>query len=122
MIDLLSVGATYAGQLVAALTGKATFVKAVDVEENYGEALKDSNSELKKKEKLNQKLAFSFDDLIQAKKKSEDGYIGPTPDQMFETVEIENDIKDFAAVVKGVFSDLFDPLKQSWMELSLIHI
>ena len=116
MIDLLSVGATYAGQLVAALTGKATFVKAVDVEENYGEALKDSNSELKKKEKLNQKLAFSFDDLIQAQKKSEDGYIGPTPDQMFETVEIENDIKDFAAVVKGVFSDLFDPLKQSWME------
>jgi hypothetical protein len=116
MIDLLSTGATYAGQLVAALTGKATFVKAVDVEENYGEALKDSNSELKKKEKLNQKLAFSFDDLIQAQEKSEDGYIGPTPDQMFETVEIENDIKDFADVVKRVFSDLFDPMKQSWLE------
>ena len=115
MIDLLSAGAAYAGQLVAALTGKATFVKAVDVEENYGEVLKDSNSELKKKEKLNQKLAFSFDDLIQAQKKSEEGFIGPTPDQMFETVEIENDIKDFADVVKGIFADLFDPMKQSWL-------
>ena len=113
LIDLLSEAVTWSGQLLAALSGKSTFVKAVDVEEDYGAALEESNSELKKKKKLTKDLVFSFDDLIKAQKKE---YIGPTPDQMFETVEIENDIKDFADVVKGVFADLFDPMKQSWLE------
>ena len=35
---------------------------------------------------------------------------------MFETVEIEADIKDFAETVKGVLSGLFDPMRQSWDE------
>lgn len=117
LIDLLANATTWAGQLLAALSGKSTFVKAVDVEEDYGAALKDSNKELKEKEKINKKLAFSFDDLIQAEKQSEkNDYVGPTPDQMFETVEIENDIKDFADTVKNIFSDLFSPMKQSWLE------
>ena len=33
---------------------------------------------------------------------------------MFETVEVEADIKDFAETVKGVLSGLFDPMRQSW--------
>lgn len=127
LIDLLSMGATYAGQFIAALTGKSTFVKAVDVEEDYGASLKESNKELKEKEKLNKKIAFSFDDLIQAQEKSEENYVGPTPDQMFETVEIESGIINFAEKVRGVITDLsdsvgnilvglFDPLRQSWTE------
>lgn len=117
LIDLLSEGAAMAAQFLAALTGKSTFVKAVDVEENYGESLKQNNKELKEREKENKKLAFSFDDLIQAQKKAEKpGYIGPTPDQMFETETVEGDIKSFADKVKGIFSDLFKPLKQSWLD------
>lgn len=118
MIDLLSTGATYAGQFIAALTGKSTFVKAVDVEEDYAGSLKETNDELKEKEKATKKLAFAFDDLIQAQggKVDTDAYKPPTPDQMFETVEIEADIKDFAETVKGVLSGLFDPMRQSWDE------
>lgn len=118
MIDLLSTGATYAGQFIAALTGKSTFVKAVDVEEDYAGSLKETNDELKEKEKATKKLAFAFDDLIQAQggKVDTDAYKPPTPDQMFETVEIEADIKDFAETVKRVLSGLFDPMRQSWDE------
>lgn len=117
-IDLLSTGASYAGQFLAALAGKSTFVKAVDVEEDYAESLKESNKELKEKEKGTKKLAFAFDDLIQAQGADADGntYNPPTPDQMFETVEVENDIRNFADTVKGIFADLFNPLKQSWVE------
>lgn len=117
LINLLSEAVTWTGQLLAALSGKSTFVKAVDVEEDYGASLKDSNKELKEKDKLNKKLVFSFDDLIQAQQKSENNdYVGPTPDQMFETVEITDDIVTFADTVKGVLSGLFDPIKQSWEE------
>lgn len=117
LIDMLSEGATMAAQFLAALTGKSTIVKAVDVEEDYGASLKQNNKELKEREKENKKLAFSFDDLIQAQKKAEKSdYIGPTPDQMFETETVENDIKSFADKVKAILSGLFEPLKQSWLD------
>ena len=117
LIDLLSEATSWAGQLFATLSGKTTFVKAVDVEEDYGASLKDSNKELEKKEKLNKKLTFPFDDLIQAQSNAQKSdYIGPTPDQMFETVEITDEIVTFADTVKGVLSGLFDPIKQSWEE------
>ena len=119
IIDLLSMGATYAGQFIAALTGKSTFVKAVDVEEDYAASLKESNDELKEKEKATKKLTFAFDDLIQAQgsdAQSAETYKPPTPDQMFETVEIETDIVKFADRVKEILSGLFDPMQQSWDE------
>lgn len=118
MIDLLSTAATYAGQFIAALTGRSTFVKAVDVEEDYAASLKETNDELKEKEKETKKLAFAFDDLIQAQGGDDttDTYKPPTPDQMFETIEIEGKIVRFADTVKGILAGLFDPMRQSWDE------
>lgn len=118
MISLLSEAVTWAAQLTAALTGKDTYTRAIKVEEDYGAALKESNQQLKDKEKLNKKLLFSFDELIQAQKNSSDtkDYVGPTPDQMFKTEEVPNEMKDLAADIKKTFSDLFDPLKESWKE------
>lgn len=118
MISLLSEAVTWAAQLAAALTGKDTYTRAIKVEEDYGAALKESNQQLKDKEKLNKKLLFSFDELIQAQKNSSDtkDYVGPTPDQMFKTEEVPNEMKDLAADIKKTFSDLFDPLKESWKE------
>lgn len=121
MIDLLSVGAMYAGQFIAALTGKATFVKAVDVQEDYADSLKKTNTEEKKSVKETEKAVAAFDDLIvmqqkTAEAKAEEEYKPPTPDQMFETVEIESDIKKFADFTKAVLSDLFAPIKASWAE------
>lgn len=118
MISLLSEAVTWAAQLAAALTGKDTYTRATKVEKDYGAALKESNQQLKDKEKLNKKLLFSFDELIQAQKNSSDtkDYVGPTPDQMFKTEEVPNEMKDLAADIKKTFSDLFDPLKESWKE------
>ena len=118
MISLLSEAVTWAAQLAAALTGKDTYTRATKVEEDYGAALKKSNQQLKDKEKMNKKLLFSFDELIQAQKNSSDtkDYVGPTPDQMFKTEEVPNEMKDLAADIKKTFSDLFDPLKESWKE------
>lgn len=118
MISLLSEAVTWAAQLAAALTGKDTYTRATKVEEDYGAALKESNQQLKDKEKLNKKLLFSFDELIQAQKNSSDtkDYVGPTPDQMFKTEEVPNEMKVLAADIKKTFSDLFDPLKESWKE------
>ena len=118
MISLLSEAVTWAAQLAAALTGKDTYTRATKVEEDYGAALKESNQQLKDKEKLNKKLLFSFDELIQAQKNSSDtkDYVGPTPDQMFKTEEVPNEMKVLAADIKKTFSDLFGPLEESWKE------
>ena len=118
-ISLLSEAVTWTSQFFAALTGKDTYTKATKVEEDYGAALKESNKQINAQEKVNKKLTYSFDELIQAGNKSDQdktGYVGPTPDQMFTTEEVSNDIKARADAVKEIFSGLFAPLKESWLD------
>lgn len=118
-ISLLSEAVTWTSQFFAALTGKDTYSKATKVEEDYGAALKESNKQIKEQEKANKKLTYSFDELIQSGNKSDQdktGYVGPTPDQMFTTEEVSNDIKARADAVKKIFSGLFAPLKESWLD------
>ena len=118
-IGLIIQAVNWTAQLAAALTGKDTYVKATAVEEDYGAALKDSNKELQKKDKLNKKILFSFDQLIQAQKDSDsssNSYVGPTPDQMFKTEEVSNNVKLQADAIKKNLKGLFDPLKKSWEE------
>lgn len=118
-ISLLSEAVTWTSQFFAALTGKDTYSKATKVEEDYGAALKESNKQIKEQEKANKNLTYSFDELIQAGNKSDQdktGYVGPTPDQMFTTEEVSNDIKARADAVKKIFSGLFAPLKESWLD------
>lgn len=119
LIGLIIQAVNWTAQLAAALTGKDTYVKATAVEEDYGAALKDSNKELQKKDKLNKKILFSFDQLIQAQKDSDsssNSYVGPTPDQMFKTEEVSNSVKLQADAIKKNLEGLFDPLKKSWEE------
>lgn len=119
LIGLIIQAVNWTAQLAAALTGKDTYVKATAVEEDYGAALKDSNKELQKKDKLNKKILFSFDQLIQAQKDSDSSnntYVGPTPDQMFKTEEVSNNVKLQADAIKKNLEGLFDPLKKSWEE------
>lgn len=118
-IGLIIQAVNWTAQLAAALTGKDTYVKATAVEEDYGAALKDSNKELQKKDKLNKKILFSFDQLIQAQKDSDSSnntYVGPTPDQMFKTEKVSNNVKLQADAIKKNLKGLFDPLKKSWEE------
>lgn len=117
-INLLSQAVTWTAQLLAALTGKDTFVKAVKVQQNYADSLDKTKDETKDAAKETEKALAPFDKLIQittGKKKSEDKN-ELKPEDMFSTEEVSNDIKLQAEAIKNTLGKLFDPLKESWLE------
>lgn len=117
-INLLSQAVTWTAQLLAALTGKDTFVKAVKVQQNYADSLDKTKDETKDAAKETEKALAPFDKLIQittGKKKSEDKN-ELKPEDMFATEEVSNDIKLHAEAIKNTLGKLFDPLKESWLE------
>lgn len=89
-------------QIMAALTGKDTFVKAVEVQEDYAASL-DSTKKAAKDAAKEMKRTFAFDTLIQAQTK-ETEYKGPTPDQMFKTVEIAEDVQKSADKIRELLN------------------
>lgn len=117
-INLLSQAVTWTAQLLAALTGKDTFVKAVKVQQDYADSLDNTKDETKDAAKETEKAIAPFDKLIQittGKKKKEDKN-ELKPEDMFTTEEVSNDIKLQAEAIKDTLGKLFDPLKESWLE------
>ena len=117
-INLLSQAVTWTAQLLAALTGKDTFVKAVKVQQNYADSLDKTKDETKDAAKETEKALAPFDKLIQIttgkKKKKDKNEL--KPEDMFTTEEVSNDIKLQADAIKNTLGKLFDPLKESWLE------
>lgn len=116
-INLLSQAVTWTAQLLAALTGKDTFVKAVKVQQDYADSLDKTKDETKDAAKETEKAIAPFDKLIQittGKKKKEDKN-ELKPEDMFTTEEVSNDIKLQAEAIKDTLGKLFDPLKESWL-------
>lgn len=117
-IRLLAEAVTWTAQLLAALTGKDTFVRAVEVQQDYADSLDKTKDETEDAAKATEKALAPFDQLIQitsGKKKTETG-TELKPDQMFETEMVPNEIKTQADAIKNTLGSLFEPLKQSWME------
>lgn len=117
-INLLSQAVTWTAQLLAALTGKDTFVKAVKVQQDYADSLDKTKDETKDAAKETEKAIAPFDKLIQittGKKKKEDKN-ELKPEDMFTTEEVSNDIRLQAEAIKDTLGKLFDPLKESWLE------
>lgn len=120
-INLLSQAVTWTAQLLAALTGKDTFVKAVKVQQDYADSLDKTKDETKDAAKETEKAIAPFDKLIQitaGKKKKEDKKGDKNelkPEDMFTTEEVSNDIKLQAEAIKDTLGKLFDPLKESWL-------
>lgn len=117
-INLLSQAVTWTAQLLAALTGKDTFVKAVKVQQDYADSLDKTKDETKDAAKETEKAIAPFDKLIQittGKKKKEDKN-ELKPEDMFTTEEVSNDIKLQAEAIKNTLGKLFDPLKESWLQ------
>jgi hypothetical protein len=117
-INLLSQAVTWTAQLLAALTGKDTFVKAVKVQQDYADSLDKTKDETKDAAKETEKALAPFDKLIQittGKKKKEDKN-ELKPEDMFTTEEVSNDIKLQAEAIKNTLGKLFDPIKESWLE------
>lgn len=118
-INLLSQAVTWTAQLLAALTGKDTFVKAVKVQQDYADSLDKTKDETAAAAKETEKAIAPFDQLIQItrQKKDKDKESGELkPEDMFTTEEVSNDIKLQADAIKETLGQLFTPLKQSWEE------
>lgn len=118
-INLLSQAVTWTAQLLAALTGKDTFVKAVKIQQDYADSLDKTKDETEAAAKETEKAIAPFDQLIQItrQKKDKDKESGELkPEDMFTTEEVSNDIKLQADAIKETLGQLFTPLKQSWEE------
>ena len=132
-IDMISVAATYISMFFSALTGKDTFIKAIPVQKDYAASLKDTADS-----------ADDAADATNDAKKAVDRYLsgideinkysdgkgsssgggsslpkpelpgGVNPSDMFETVPIENGMKDLVNNVKKVFEQIFTPFREAW--------
>lgn len=92
------------GQLMAALTGKGTFVKAKKVQQNYAESLKDTAQTAKKAGEEAKRSVLGFDQLnkLDDNSKENSGKLdgGISPREMFETVEVDSKFKSIAERIK----------------------
>ena len=97
--------ATAVAQLISALTGKNSFVKATKVQQDYAASLEKTGGAAKETEGA---LA-AFDKLDVAQDNSGGGGSGGelSPEEMFETVPVDNSL-----------TQAIDMIKQKWLELS----
>jgi phage-related protein len=109
MIDALASALAWIGQLIAALTGKGTFVKAVKTQEDYAASIKKTGAAAKQAGKDAQKSLAPFDQLNQLTDKNSSGTrggggaSGTDPSQMFETVQIDSKISSIVDRMKKAF-------------------
>lgn len=106
LIDAIAQALAWIGQLVAALTGKSTFVKAKKTQEDYAKSLKKTGSAAK--DAKNSLAAFDkLNVLSQNNAGGGGGGSGIDPSQMFETVAVSSSL-----------SKALDALKKKWSDLS----
>lgn len=105
LIGLLTSAATAVAQLISALTGKNSFVKATKVQQDYAASLEKTGGAAKEAEGA---LA-DFDKLNVSQDNSGGGGSGGelSPEEMFETVPVDNSL-----------TQAIDMIKQKWLELS----
>lgn len=104
-MNTISKVVTHIGMLMAALSGKSTFTKAVAVQEDYAAGLSNSADAAKDASKAQQDYTTGLDEMNRAssneKSSSSSGTPGSaTPSQMFEEVSIGESISDLATTLK----------------------
>lgn len=123
LINLLSEVTNRVGMFIAAMTGQSTFTKAVAVQEDYAAGLKDTAGAAEDAEKAIKGYLSPLDEINKYDSNTSSssgagasGSTGVNPSDMFETVEIEDKISEFAEKAKQTLTGMFAPLKQSWDE------
>lgn len=104
LINSLTEGTYRVGEFIAALSGQKTVTKAKEVQEDYAESL----DKTKKAAKDAERQLAGFDQLNILKKPDEEE---TKPEDMFETVLVEDEAKDFA-----------DAVKEAWVNVDLSDI
>lgn len=112
-INMISRAVTYVGMLIAALTGQNSFVRATEVQEDYAASLDDTADGYKKAEKSQSKYLSGLDEIRRLENPNDNnsdsgnggGYTAPTPGEMFETVPVENSLKNLAEKIKEAWKN-----------------
>ena len=118
-INMLNKALTTIGAFFSALSGKSTFTKAVTVQQDYAEGLKDTSKNAKEaKKSLNQYLS-GLDEIktFTAKQNEEDTeeQTGISPSDMFTEQAIPEGVSSFADKLKEIFNKLKEFFKnQDW--------
>lgn len=114
LINVIAQAIAWIGQLVAALTGQNTFVRAKKVQEDYAASLKKTGGAAKQAGKDAQKALAPFDDLVQIQHQDNDsgggggGAGGINPSDMFETVPVDNGVTAAIDAIKSKLAELSD--------------
>jgi len=95
-INQLSQVVTMLGMLFAKLTGAGSFKKAVAVQEDYAASLKKTGKSAKS-------TTLAIDELNISAEESDSGAGGTSPADMFEEVEIPDNVSNFATKLKEMF-------------------
>ena len=118
-INTINRALTTIGAFFSALQGKSTFTKAVTVQQNYAEGLKNTSKNAKEaKKSLNQYLT-GLDEIKTFTAKQNDSEdkenIGISPSDMFTEQAIPPEISAFADKLKEIFNRLKEYFKnQDW--------
>ncbi len=114
-INLLSKSLTTIGAFFSALSGKNTFTKAVTVQQDYAEGLKDTSKNAKEaKKSLNQYLSGLDEVKTFTAKQNEEATeekTGVSPSDMFTEQAIPDGVSAFADKLKEIFNKLKDFFK-----------
>lgn len=109
-INLISEITTKIGMLIAALTGRSTFTKAVTVQQDYAASLGGTAKNAEKAEKALEGYLSPIDEINKMDKPNEDaasngggGGGGISPQNMFKEVTIPNKFKEFADRLRAAF-------------------
>lgn len=101
LINSLSKAMTYIGMFMASLTGKGTFTKAIEVQEDYAAGLDSSADSAKDAEKANKGYLSGLDEVTKFQDKdSSSGNGKVSPSEMFEEVVIDSPISNFADILR----------------------
>lgn len=108
LINLLATAVGYINQFFSALGGGSTFVRAKKANEDYAASLKKTGGAASAAGKEAKKALAPFDDLVQIQQQGADasggGGGGASPSDMFETIDIDKGISDFANKLKEMFA------------------
>lgn len=117
LIQLCIKATNVVNQLISALLGNDTWIKAKRLTQDYRDTIqgvKDDVAEVTK-------TILGFDQLNVLNGKNKTASSGTTdllPGDMFETLPVESKFKDLADKIKGILAQLFAPLKAAWDNVS----
>lgn len=98
IIQLFTKAANSVNQLLSALTGKTTWIKAKTLTDSYADSLNSAK-------KTADNFLASFDEINKRNKDTDSSSSGTSAGDMFETVEIESNFKNMADSIKKMWED-----------------